>query len=156
MADLLGSVGVVLSGIVVLSTGWTLIDPILSVVIALLIMFSTWHLVMKVFHVLLEGTPEHIDVYKLCSQIEDMEGVTLIHDVHVWTITSGSEAFTAHVLLDPSYEGDAGLLLNQMQGIVHKEYGIGHVTIQLEQSATACTESHHVGHLHHTLRPTGA
>ena len=77
MADLLGSVGVVLSGIVVLSTGWTLIDPILSVVIALLIMFSTWHLVMKVFHVLLEGTPEHIDVYKLCSQIEDMEGVTL-------------------------------------------------------------------------------
>ncbi len=156
MADLLGSVGVVISGTVVLSTGWTLIDPILSVVIALLIMFSSWHLVMKVFHVLLEGTPEHIDVYKLCNEIEEMEGVTLIHDVHVWTITSGSEAFTAHVLLDPSYEGDIGQLLNRMQDMVHKEYGIGHVTIQLERSAASCNESHHVGHLHHTLRPTGA
>lgn len=104
MADLPGSVGVVISGVVVLSTGWTLIDPILSFVIALLIMCN----------VLLEGTPEHIDVYRLCSDIEELEGVTLIHDVHVWTITSGSAAFTAHVLLDPSYEGDVGLLLNRM------------------------------------------
>ncbi len=103
LADLLGSVGVVIAGIVILTIGWTLIDPILSVVIGLLIMRSSWALTMKVFHVLLEGAPKHIDVYKLRNDIEELDGLTLIHDVHCWTITSGNDAFTAHALVDPSY-----------------------------------------------------
>ena len=102
IADLLGSVGVVIAAIFVLPLGWDLVDPILSVVIALLIVWSSRSLMTTVFQMLLEGVPKHIDVYSLCSDIEDVEGVTLIHDVHVWTITSGSEAFTAHVLVDPS------------------------------------------------------
>lgn len=102
IADLLGSVGVVIAAIFVLTLGWDLVDPILSVVIALLIVWSSRSLMTTVFQMLLEGVPKHIDVYSLCSDIEDVEGVTLIHDVHVWTITSGSEAFTAHVLVDPS------------------------------------------------------
>ena len=158
MADLLGSVGVVLAGIVVLTTGWTLIDPILSVVIGLLIMRSSWRLAFKVFHVLLEGTPEHIDAYKLCSDIEDVEGVTLIHDIHIWTITSGREAFTAHIVVDPSYQGSMEQLRNRIQDITHNRYNIGHVTIQLEQSTSSCleTEGHHVGHLMQTQRTTKA
>ena len=115
LADLLGSVGVVLAGIIILTIGWTLIDPILSVVIGLLIMRSSWALTMKVFHVLLEGTPKHIDVYKLCNDIEELGGVTLIHDVHCWTITSGNDAFTAHVLVDPSYQGSFESLRNRIQ-----------------------------------------
>ena len=106
MADLMGSVAVVVSAILIITLDWTLADPILSVAIGLLIMLSSWRLVTKVFHVLLEGTPERLDMYRLCSDIEDLPGVTLVHDVHAWTITSGSEAFTAHVLIDPSYEGD--------------------------------------------------
>ena len=86
MADLMGSVGVVISGILIWAFGWTIADPIISVGIGILILLSTWRLLAKVVHVLLEGTPEHIDVYKLCSKIEEVEGVTLIHDVHVWTI----------------------------------------------------------------------
>ena len=148
LADLLGSVGVVIAGIIILTVGWTLIDPILSVVIGLLIMRSSWSLTMKVFHVLLEGTPKHIDVYNLCNDIEELDGVTLIHDVHCWTITSGSDAFTAHVLVDPSYQGSLERLRNRIQDITHNRYNIAHVTVQLEQTAAACTgEDHHVEHL---------
>lgn len=156
LADLMGSVGVVISGIVILTTGWTLIDPILSVVIGLLILYSSWSLVMQVFRVLLEGVPEHIDVYKLCADIEELPGVTVIHDVHVWTITSGNEVLTAHVLVDPEFAGSDQNLLDQMQGIIKLRYDIEHVTIQLERSAIQCgEESHHVGHLEHAQRPLG-
>ncbi len=156
LADLMGSVGVVISGVVIILTGWTLIDPILSVVIGLLILYSSWNLVMQVFRVLLEGVPEHIDVYKLCSDIEELPGVTVIHDVHVWTITSGNEVLTAHVLVDPAFAGSDQNLLDQMQGIIKLRYTIEHVTIQLERSAIQCdVESHHVGHLEHAQRPIG-
>ena len=101
----------------------------------------------SVVHVLLEGTPENIDVYKLCSDIEDLEGVTLVHDVHAWTITSQSDAFTAHVLIDPTYGGDKDVLLTQMKEIAHGDFGIAHVTIQLEESVNGCDENHDVGHL---------
>ena len=106
LADLMGSVGVIISAILILTLArdepadaflgfdWVLVDPILSVLIALLILWSSRHLMLSVMNVLLEGTPQHIDAYKLCNDIEEVEGVTLIHDVHIWTITSGSEAFT--------------------------------------------------------------
>ena len=153
LADLMGSVGVVVSAIVILTTEWVLIDPILSVLIALLILWSSRHLMFTVMNVLLEGAPKHIDVYKLCSDIEDFEGVTLIHDVHVWTITSGSEAFTAHILVDPTYQ-DLELLRTRVQDITHNEYGIAHVTLQLERSVAGCKEDHHVDHLEHAARPS--
>ena len=113
IADMLGSMAVVISAVFILvfhradsadaflGINWMLADPILSVVIAFLIAWNSRHLIKSVMVVLLEGVPEHIDVYKLCSDIEDIPGVTVIHDVHVWTITSGSEAFTAHVLIGP-------------------------------------------------------
>ncbi len=100
------------------------------------------------FHILLEGTPKHIDVYKLHNDIEELGGLTLIHDVHCWTITSGKDAFTAHALVDPSYQGSFESLRNRIQDITHNRYGIDHVTVQLEQTAVACTgEDHHVEHL---------
>ena len=148
LADLLGSVAVIISAIVILTTGWMIVDPILSVLIALFIVYNTRSLIVRVVNVLLEGAPEHIDVYRLCSELEEMDGVTLIHDVHVWTITSGNEAFTAHILIDPSYRGDVTALLFRMREKARQDYGINHITIQLERSAADCTEEdHHVGHL---------
>ena len=156
LADLMGSVGVIISAILIMAFDWTLADPILSVLIALLILWSSRKLMFTVTNVLLEGTPQHIDAYKLCNDIEEVEGVTLIHDVHIWTITSGSEAFTAHVLVDPSYEGGNELLRTKIQDIAHNQYGIGHVTIQLEHTASTCREAHHVDHLLHTSRPSAS
>ena len=155
MADLLGSVAVVISGIVIITLGWTIVDPILSVVIALLVGHSSWRLTVKVFKVLLEGVPDHIDVYRLCSDIEDVRGVTLIHDVHVWTISSGLEALTAHVLIDPSYEGDREALLRRLRKITLTKHEIDHVTIQMEETLEGCVEDHHVEHLIARSKPLG-
>ncbi len=96
---------------------------------------------------MVEGTPEHVDVYKLCADIEDVEGVTVVHDVHVWTISSNYYALTAHVLIDPSYDGDLGEMLARMRKIAYDDYNIMHATFQLETSVTSCHEDHHVGHL---------
>ena len=149
MADLMGSVGVVVSGILVWAFGWTLADPILSVLIGALILLSTWRLLAKVVHVLLEGTPEHIDVYKLCSELEDLDGVTLIHDIHCWTIAPGYDALTAHILINPDYpDGDLELLRRRLREIASRDFGIQHITIQMERSPEGCTEHHHVDHLY--------
>ena len=152
IADLLGSIGVIISGTLILAVGWTISDPIISMVIAVLIVLGSWRLVAEVVHMLLEGTPERIDMFKLCSDIEDVEGVTVIHDVHAWTITSGYEALTAHVLVDPGYKGDLDRLLRRLRQIAARDFRIGHVTLQVEQSVEGCTEDHHVGHLEHRER----
>ena len=151
VADLLGSVAVIVSGALILTLERTVsniyaVDPVLSVVIALLIVWNTRHLVRRVVNVLLEGTPEHIDMYELCYRIEEVEGVTLIHDVHIWTIAQDNEAFSAQVLMDPSYHEDDQASLDRIKAIV-QSYGINHATVQLERSVALCHEFHHVGHL---------
>ena len=147
IADLLGSIGVIVSGVLILAFGWTIADPIISVVIAVLIVLGSWRLVAQVVHVLLEGTPERIDMYRLCSDMEDVEGVTVIHDVHCSTITSGYEALTAHVLIDSEYDGEIDPLIRRLRRIAMQDYGIAHVTLQVEQSVQGCTEDHHVDHI---------
>ena len=147
IADLLGSVGVVISGILIWTLGWTLADPIASVIIAILILVSSWRLMKKVIHVLLEGTPEHVDVYQLCSKLEAVEGVTLVHDIHVWTLSAGNEALTAHILIDPDYPGDAEDLRLRLRDIIYNDFGIGHITLQVEKSLEGCSEDHHFDHL---------
>ena len=144
MADLISSVAVVISGFLVWAFGWVIADPILSVVISLIIIRGSWRLLAKVVNVLLEGTPEKIDLYELCSKMEEIEGVTGIHDIHVWTISPGNEILTAHVLVDPSYQGEYSQLQQRLRNIAYNDFHIGHVTIQLENSADDCTEDHNV------------
>ncbi len=153
IADILGSVAVIISGVLVWAFDWYISDPILSVLIGILILLSTWRLLAKVVHVLLEGTPEHVDVYNLCHQIEDLEGVTVIHDVHVWTLAPGYDALTAHVLVDPEHERDSAKLLHEIQEIAYNKFNIQHITVQVESSAAHCNEDHHVDHLVATARP---
>ena len=148
IADLMGSVAVVVSALFVIFFGWNIVDPILSVLIALLIVSSSWNLVTSVLQVLVEGTPEHLDLYKLCSDMEDVPGVTVIHDVHAWTVTSGYVSLTAHVLADPDHVGDYDDMLRELRRIANKDHGIAHSTIQLETSVRGCDgEDHHVDHL---------
>ena len=148
MGDMMVSVGVVISGIVIITTGWVLIDPILSVVIGVLILWSTWGLTKKVFVVLLEGVPQHIDVERMCGEIEDLPHVTLVHDVHVWTIASGDDSMTAHVLVDPDLEKEeTDALLRVIRHIAREDHGINHLTVQIEQTLSGCTENHLVSYL---------
>ena len=137
----------VISGVLIMAFDWTLVDPIVSIALGAFILISSIRLLRKVFHVLLEGVPDHVDVYRLCDEMEEVEGVTLVHDIHVWTISTGYDAITAHVMIDPEYSGDSYQLLLRLTEIARSNGDISHVTIQIEPSADACTEDHHVDHL---------
>ena len=148
LADMLGSVGVVVSAVIIYFTEWYIVDPILSVVIVVIILASTWRLTVKVYGVLMEGAPEHIDVYDLCDDILELEGVTVIHDVHVWSLVSGYDMATAHILVDPELTAEQlERLRTQTRDMMINNYGISHATVQLEQSTLTCVEDHHVDNL---------
>ena len=147
MADLLASIGVVAAAVLVLVNGWVVVDPIVSIGVAALTAASSWRLILRVFHTLLEGTPEHVDLYQLCADIEDQPGVTLIHDVHAWSISDDYDAFTAHVILEPGYNGNTEELLSNIRRLVYEKHGVRHLTLQFEESASECLEDHHLSHL---------
>ena len=154
VADLLGSVAVVVSGALVLAFGWTIVDPILSVVISILIGVSAWRLLAKVFNVLLQGVPEHVDLYKLCAALEDLPGVTFVHDVHVWSLAADYDVLTAHILVDPELQiEDLKLMRGQVHELAKRDYNLRHVTVQLEYTTDGChDEVHHFDHLHRLSR----
>ena len=146
VADLLGSVAVVAGGILVLAFEWNIADPIFGIVIGVLILASSLRLLWKVVHVLMEGTPSHLDLHHLCQRLEELEGVTGVHDIHAWTITTGYDALSAHVTAAPTVMQDPNPVLQALRDIASSEFGIGHVTIQLEDSKDGCVEDHHIEH----------
>ena len=152
VSDFLGSIGVVATAVLVEYNGWTMADPVVSIGIAALIAASSWRLILKVFYAIMEGTPEHLDLYSLCADIEEVPGVTLIHDVHAWSISEGYHAFTAHVVVEPGLATSSDELLNEMRRIVYEKHRVSHLTLQFEESATQCLEDHHLGHLEATSR----
>jgi len=129
IGDLLGSVGAITAGIVILTTGWTPIDPIASVAIALLILFSAWNLVREASDVLLESAPKHIDMQAILDDFAGIDGLEEVHDVHVWTLTSGFVALSAHGIIDDVAQHSRILdeIRDKMRG-----HGIEHVTFQIE------------------------
>lgn len=132
VGDLLGSVAAIVAAIVILSTGWMPIDPILSVVVAMLILRSAWKLVRRSAHILLEGTPEWLDIAdiqaKIISTVPDVSG---IHHVHVWCQTPQNLMLTMHVVLDESV-ADVTAVVRSVKQILRTEFGINHSTIEVE------------------------
>ena len=146
IADLLGSVAVVTAGILVMAFGWNIADPIFGIVIGVLILASSLRLLWKVVHVLMEGTPAHLDLHLLCQRLEELEGVTGVHDIHAWSITTGYDALSAHVTADVAVMENPNVVLQRLRDIASSEFGIAHVTIQLEDSMDGCFEDHHIEH----------
>ncbi len=146
IGDLLGSIGVVGAGILILVFGWSVADPIIGVIIGLLVLLTSGLLIRKVVHVLMEGTPASLDLRTLCGRLEQVEGVTGVHDIHAWSITSGYEVLSAHVTSDAPLQRDRDRLLRSLRSIACGEFGIAHMTIQLEESLDMCHEAHHVVH----------
>lgn len=129
LGDLLGSVGAIVAGVVILTTGWAPIDPIISVVIGLLILYSAWNLVREATQVLLEAAPAHVDMSAILADLAGVEGLDDIHDVHVWTLTSGFVALSAHgVIDDPAHHTR---ILDEVREKM-RAHGIEHVTFQIE------------------------
>lgn len=130
MGDLLGSVAALASGAVITLTGWTPIDPLLSLFISALIMISTYQLLRDAIHVVLEGVPQHIDVDDLEATLTSLNGVESVHDLHVWTIASGNHALAAHVRLRAMDQWPEQL--DQLRRLLREDFGLEHVTLQPE------------------------
>jgi cobalt-zinc-cadmium efflux system protein len=133
LGDLLGSVGALLAAAVILATGWTPIDPILSVFVALLILRSAWSLLRKSTRILMEEAPETVDPEALrATLLADVPGVRDVHDVHCWSLTSGQTMLTLHVALLPG--ADPAHVLRTAKGIIAGKFAIDHSALQLEQA----------------------
>jgi cobalt-zinc-cadmium efflux system protein len=130
LSDALGSVAVILAAIVIQATGLLLVDPIVSGVVALFIVPRTWNVLRQAVHVLMEGVPPHLDLGEIESAMREAHGVRAVHDLHVWTLTSGTEAMSAHVLVDDLADGRH--ILGDLQTLLRERFGIQHTTIQLE------------------------
>ncbi|HEX9393500.1 MAG TPA: cation diffusion facilitator family transporter [Gemmatimonadales bacterium] len=130
VGDLLGSLAALVAGGVILATGWTPPDPILSLAISLLVLVSAWRLVRESVDVLLEAAPAHIPLAAVHERLASVPGVSSVHDLHVWTVTSGVVAMSGHLVVrDP---GDHQRVLEQVQDRMGA-FGIGHVTVQVER-----------------------
>ncbi|MBZ0186718.1 MAG: cation diffusion facilitator family transporter [Candidatus Obscuribacterales bacterium] len=129
-SDMLGLVAVLISSIIILTTKWYLADPILSGLIALMILPRTWQLLSECTHILMEGSPGHINITDLHTTIGAIAGVEDIHDLHVWTLTSDHHAMSAHVII--SNDADAKSILAKVTELVEADFQLSHTTIQLE------------------------
>jgi cobalt-zinc-cadmium efflux system protein len=132
VADGLGSVGVIVAALVVILTGWEAADPLVSLGIAGLILWSAWGVLRDSTAILMEGAPSGIDVDQLQASIAGVPGVVNVHDLHVWTISSGFDALSAHVLVA---EGDdCHRLRREIERMLATRFGIGHTTLQVDHA----------------------
>lgn len=133
VADALGSLGVVLAGAFVLAGGSDLVDPIVGLLIAALIIASSWRLIREPVDVLMEAAPEGVEVDQVGAAICEEEGVRSVHDLHVWTVTSGFGAIAAHVVV--ARECDRDLIRRRLELTLAERFGIEHTTLQMEEEA---------------------
>jgi cobalt-zinc-cadmium efflux system protein len=133
-ADLLGSGAVLVAALVIVTTGWTLVDPLVSIGIALLIVASAWGVLRDSTSILMEATPSGIDAEAVATAIVDVDGVTSVHDLHVWRITSGFDALAAHVLVGRGE--DCHGLRREIEAVLRERFGITHTTLQVDHDAS--------------------
>ena len=134
-ADTLVSIGVVISGIVINYTGWFVIDPILSLVIAIVILFSTWELLRDSMRLALDGVPEGIEVEEIAQAMRETDHVTEVHHLHIWAMSTTENALTAHVVIDDEHQ--ASTVRKALKEVLH-DRGITHATIEVESGNDCC------------------
>jgi cobalt-zinc-cadmium efflux system protein len=142
LSDLLGSVGAVAAGATILATGWNAADPLASALIAVLILMSSWALVREAVDVLMEAVPGHIDVEALRRSLECVPGTDEVHDLHVWTLTTGRYALSAHAVVAGDHADDDAILA-AMADVCARDFHIEHVTIQIEHESRRGAEPAH-------------
>ncbi len=130
LADLLGSVGVIVAALVILTTGWEYADPAVSVLIGLLILASSWGILRDSIQILLESSPPGTDVEEVGRAMASMPGVIEVHDLHVWTITSGFPALAAHVLVDR--DTDCHATRRELERMLDERFSLDHTTLQVD------------------------
>jgi cobalt-zinc-cadmium efflux system protein len=133
LGDLLGTLGVLTAALVIRTTGWLAADPITSIVVACLILISAYKLVRESVDILLQSVPAHLDLHEIRAALADIPGLDGIHDLHVWTVTSGYYAMSGHAVIDDPARHQP--VLEQVHRLMRSRFGIRHVTFQLEHEA---------------------
>lgn len=139
LSDMLGSVGVIVAALLMMWKGWALADPIIGAGIGLFIVPRTWTLLKQVTHILMEGTPPNVDLKMLERKLMEIVGVTAVHDLHVWTVTSGFDAMSGHLVVTDLSRGREAL--REARRVMKDNFGIDHVTIQIEDEAIRAEEA---------------
>jgi cobalt-zinc-cadmium efflux system protein len=132
LADLLGSVGVLAAAVLVLAAGWDRADPIVSLAIALLVLASAWSVLRDATGILLESAPAGLDVAQLGNAMTTHPGVVGVHDLHVWTITSGFPSLSAHVVVEPG--ADCHEIRAELESLLRERFELDHTTLQVEHA----------------------
>ncbi|OQR29710.1 cation transporter [Pseudomonas sp. Bc-h] len=147
-SDMLGSVGVIVAAVVIWLTGWGWVDSIVAAGIGLWVLPRTWVLLRESMNVLLEGVPSGIEVQKVEQTILSVPGVVAIHDLHVWSVTSGKNVLSVHIVI-PASASNGQQILTEVTESVSKAFDIGHCTIQLEHEGFHSDEHDNPDHEHH-------
>ena len=135
ISDMLGSIGAIIAALLIIFFGWGWADPLASVIVAALVLRSGYYVTKSGLHVLMEGTPQNVDVDKVIQAIQNTKGIQSVHDLHVWSITSGLNALSCHVVVDEQMSiAEGEKLLRQIEHDLEHQ-NIHHMTIQLETSA---------------------
>lgn len=159
LGDALSAAGVIVAGFLIMITGWVVIDPIVSIIIAVFILWSSWDIFKESIDILLESAPRDLNMSKLVHALDSTEGVEGVHDLHVWTISSGMKACSMHLLVKDQPVSEVQSLQKQISQMLEHEFRISHATIQIEtescdEAALHCelkaleTDDHGHGHSH--------
>ncbi len=141
LGDALGSVAIIIGAIVIRQTGWYVVDPILSVIIGLLIVWSAWDVIRESLNVLLEGMPRGIELRAVGEKIRSVPGVLDVHDLHVWSLGSGAHALSCHALIEDMPPSESDCILQGINRALAHDFEINHTTIQFEHTRCAISES---------------
>lgn len=139
LGDMLGSIGVIVASLLIMWKGWVLADPIIGAGIGLFIIPRTFILLKQVTHILMEGTPANVDLGMLERKLRAIAGVMAVHDLHVWTVTSGFDAMSCHLVVADIAKGREAL--RQARRVMKDEFGIDHVTIEVQDEALRAEEA---------------
>ena len=150
LGDAIASVGVIIGGIIMLYTGWFIIDALISVAIVLIISWGAIRILREAGHILLEGVPSHIDINELVARMKTVAGVSNVHHLHVWSICSHITALSAHIDIEPDYRLRQSEIIGNLEELLDHEFHITHTTLQGECSK--CTTGPVIQQLKHRSR----
>lgn len=132
MGDVLSTAGAVAAGVIIRYTNWNRLDPLVSVLIGFLILWNAWGIIREAINILMESTPADIDMKQMVTDIQAVEGVRGVHDLHVWSITGNMRTLSAHLVTDDMSISEGAQVQSQINELLYQNYGVAHATLQLE------------------------
>jgi cobalt-zinc-cadmium efflux system protein len=149
LGDALGSIGIIIGALVIRHTGWEQIDPLLSILIGLLVVWTAWDIIKESLNILLEGLPRGLHLQTVTAAMREVDGVLDVHDLHIWSLASNAHALSCHVLIADVPLSESDCILRRLNDMLACRYHISHTTVQFEHASCAVSESGCVIPVHH-------